>query len=70
MAATLPDTPVNTAITIGVVAGLTLIGYTQTLRAKIDGKVHDNYREFKAMDTELIAHGKPTLSTERSVRPA
>lgn len=68
--ANLPDTPVNTALTIGALAALGLIGYTQTLRAKVDTKVHENYRQFKAMDTD-VQLGTPThSSTDRSIRPA
>lgn len=53
--ASLPETPVNTALTIGAVVGMALIGYTQTLRTKTERQVHDNYRAFKAMDTEVQA---------------
>lgn len=53
--ASLPETPVNTALTLGALAGLGLIAYTQKLRTKISAQVHDNYRAFKAMDTEVQA---------------
>jgi hypothetical protein len=51
--ATLPNIPVNSAATLGVVAGLALIGYTATLRHKLDVQVHDNYRAFKFVDSGM-----------------
>lgn len=65
--ASLPDTPLNTAITLGGFAVLGLIGYTQTLRAKNESQIHDNYRHAKVVDAELQAGTPINLhNTERS----
>lgn len=63
--ATLPDTPVNTALTLGGIAVVGLIAYTQTLRTKISSQVHENYRHAKVVDAELQA-GMPVSLTEKS----
>jgi hypothetical protein len=51
--ATLPNTPVNTAATVGVLAGIALIGYTATLRHKLDAQIHENYRHAKLVDAGM-----------------
>lgn len=68
--ANLPDTPVNTALTIGGLAALGLIGFVSHNKTKLDSQNLDNYRQFKAMDTD-VQLGTPThSSTDRSIRPA
>jgi hypothetical protein len=51
--ATLPNIPVNSAITVGVLAVTGLVAYQQTLRTKIESQIHANYRAFKAIDAGL-----------------
>jgi hypothetical protein len=51
--AAVPNIPVNTATVIGGIAALGLIAYQQTLRMKIERQVHDNYRDFKLIDSGL-----------------
>jgi hypothetical protein len=48
--ATLPNTPVNTAVTLGAIAVMGLIAYQQTLRTKIESQIHENYRHAKLVD--------------------
>jgi len=48
--ATLPNTPVNSALMVGVLAATGLIAYQSTLRTKIEAQVHENYRHFKLVD--------------------
>ena len=48
--ATLPNIPVNSAVTVGVIAGFGLIAYTATLRQKLDSQIHENYRHAKLVD--------------------
>ena len=65
--ANLPDTPLNTAIVLGGFAVTGLIAYTQTLRAKNESQIHENYRHAKVVDAELQAGTPITLhNTERS----
>jgi hypothetical protein len=64
--ATLPDTPVNTALTLGAVAAMGLIAYTQKLRNKIEVQVHDNYRHAKVVDAGLMPEAPVTLHPEKS----
>jgi hypothetical protein len=64
--ANLPDTPVNTAIMLGGIAGLGLIAYTQKLRNKIESQVHENYRAFKLVDAGVMPEAPVTLHPERS----
>lgn len=70
--ATLPDTPVNTALTIGGLAAMGLVAFVTHNKTKLDSQNLENYREFKAMDTEVSLDRKPTStsSTDRSIRPA
>lgn len=49
--AAVPNIPVNTATVIGGIAALGLIAYQQTLRMKIERQVHENYRDFKLIDS-------------------
>lgn len=69
--ANLPDTPVNTALTIGTLAAFGLIGFVTHNKTKLDSQNLANYREFKAMDTDvqLGAHTHSS-SPDRSIRPA
>jgi hypothetical protein len=60
--ATLPNTPVNTAVAVGAVAAMGLIAYTQTLRTRIESKVHDNYRDFKLIDAGMHPQETQKLS--------
>jgi hypothetical protein len=69
--ATLPDTPVNTALTIGTLAAMGLVAFVTHNKTKLDSQVHENYRSFKEMDTEVTLDRKPTASSsDRSIRPA
>lgn len=52
--ATLPTTPTSTAIAVGAVAAMGLIAYTQTLRTKIESQIHENYRQFKFVDSGVL----------------
>jgi hypothetical protein len=69
--ATLPDTPVNTALTIGGLAALGLVAFVTHNKTKLDSQNLANYREFKAMDTD-VQLGEPRHSSmpDRSIRPA
>ena len=58
--ATLPNIPVNSALTVGVFAGLTVIAYSATLRHKLDSQIHENYRVFKQIDAGI----KPEPATK------
>ena len=51
--ATLPNIPVNTAITFGTVTVMGLVAYTATLRHKLDSQIHDNYRHAKLVDAGM-----------------
>jgi hypothetical protein len=64
--ANLPDTPLNTAFTLGAVAAFGLIAYTQNLRNRVELKVHDNYRHAKDVDAGIAAEPPVTLHKERS----
>jgi hypothetical protein len=64
--ATLPDTPVNTALTLGAIAVVGLIGYTQKLRTTLSSQTLENYRHAKVVDAELQAGTPVTLHTEKS----
>lgn len=68
--ATLPDTPVNTAIVLGGFAVAGLIAYTQKLRNSLDSQNLDNYRHAKVVDAELQVGPATTLHTEKSARTA
>jgi hypothetical protein len=59
--ATLPNIPVNSAATIGVLAGIALVGYTATLRHKLDAQIHENYKSFKLVDAGMQPETKPEL---------
>lgn len=61
----LPDTPVNTAITVGVIGALGLIAYTQKLRTALDSQNLDNYRQAKMVDAGMQPE-TPVSLTERS----
>jgi hypothetical protein len=64
--ATLPNIPVNSAITVGALAAMGLIAYQQTLRTKIESQIHANYRSFKAIDAGVTEETTP-LSIAKSV---
>jgi hypothetical protein len=57
--ATLPNIPANSAITLGVLAGVGLVAYTQTLRTKVESQIHENYRSFKLIDAGLQPETTP-----------
>jgi len=58
--ATLPNIPVNSAVTAGALAVLGVVAYTATLRHKLDSQVHENYRQMKMID----AGHKPENTTK------
>jgi hypothetical protein len=60
--ATLPNIPVNSATVVGGLAALALIGYTQTLRTKIESQIHANYRDFKLIDAGMHPQETQKLS--------
>jgi len=64
--ASLPDTPLNTALTLGAVAAMGLVAYTQKLRNKTEAQVHDNYRAFKFVDAGVQPEAPVALHPERS----
>lgn len=68
--ANLPDTPLNTAFTLGALAGLGLIAYTQKLRTKISSQVHENYRHAKLVDAGVLPEAPVALHPEKSARTA
>lgn len=57
--ATVPNIPVNSAATVGVLAGIALIGYTATLRHKLDSQIHENYRHAKLVDAGVQPETTP-----------
>lgn len=52
--ATLPNIPVNSALTVGVLAGAGLIGFAAHLRHKLDSQIHENYRSFKLIEAGVV----------------
>lgn len=62
--ATLPNIPVNSALSVGVLAGLTVIAYSATLRHKLDSQIHENYRTFKQIDAGVEQTQKPKIVRE------
>lgn len=63
--ATLPNIPVNSAVTFGALAAMGLIAYSQTLRTKIESQVHENYRHFKLIDAGIAPETTQTLSVAK-----
>jgi hypothetical protein len=60
--ATLPTTPVNTAVAVGTLAAMGLIAYTQTLRTRIESQIHANYRDFKLIDAGVVPETNTKLT--------
>lgn len=52
--ATLPNIPVNTAVTIGALAVTGLVAFQQKLRNNIESQIHENYRSFKLIDAGVM----------------
>lgn len=48
----LPETPANTAITIGVVGTIALAGYCVKKKQQLESQIHDNYRQAKTVDAD------------------
>lgn len=51
--ATLPNIPVNSAITVGTLAAMGVLAYTATLRNKLDAQIHENYNRAKMIDAGM-----------------
>jgi len=64
--ATLPDTPVNTALTVAGIAVVGLIAYTQKLRTHVTSQTLENYRHAKVVDAGLMPETPVTLHPEKS----
>lgn len=63
--ATLPNIPVNSALTLGVLAGMGVAAYAATLRHQLDSQIHENYRSFKQIDAAQVPEtSKPKLVKE------
>jgi len=57
--ATLPNVPVNSAITVGVLAATGLFAYSMNLRTKIESQIHENYRHAKLIDAGVQPETTP-----------
>lgn len=48
--ATLPNIPVNSAITFGTMVVVGLVAYQSKLRTEIESQIHRNYMDMKLVD--------------------
>lgn len=52
--ASLPDMPINSAATVGVLAVIGLVAFQQHLRTRVETQIHENYRSFKLIDAGIV----------------
>jgi hypothetical protein len=64
--ATLPNIPANSAVTVGVIAGLAVVTYSIKLRAQLDSQIHENYRHAKLIDAGMQPETTPLTLAKRS----
>jgi hypothetical protein len=52
--ASMPDMPINSAATVGVLAVIGLVAFQQHLRTRVETQIHENYRSFKLIDAGIV----------------